>query len=432
MKKYFLLPLSILGTFIYAQFNVTGQIENYSNKPVLVKIFENGNSKTIHSIKTDNSGNFTTKIPVEYRGIVKLETPSGKSLSLLSDNENLKFKTVYGDQIQLDLTVTEGKSQIEYNKFQNAAPLLDLNKSVFPHIKKMYNSNDEFYKAIEKEEKRINDLATNQTSNSKLVNYISSLNGLVNESKAGLSDQSAAKILNAIKNDDEKLEHSSFLPELVFAYINYQFTKSPNDLPENNLKQATEVLLEKGNIETERGQNILSIIFGLVPEANFPEFYANYTSKVNSLTCKVTDDLKSKVKGSNTIKVGDKAPDIKFDKPVKGKKSLYDIKANQKLVVFWASWCPACNKELPYIKEYYNNFKKNGGEIVAISLDFDQNDFDSATKDLPWFNYTDLLRWDSPIVEKFNIESTPTLLLLDKDNKVIERVSHITELQQTK
>ena len=429
MKKYFILPLTLIGVNTFAQFNINGQIGNYSNKPVLVKIFENGSPKTINTVKTDTNGNFSTKVPVKYNGIVKLETPSGGSISILSDNENIKFTTIYGEQIQTGLQVTEGKAQTQYSKLQQLAPLNELNAGIFPHIKNIYKPTDAFYKAIEAEENRINDLNKNVAINSTLVNYISGLEALVKESKSSLSEASANKILTHFQNDDDRLENSSYLPELAFAYINYQFAKSPNDTPENNLQKATEVLLEKGNIETERGQNILSTIFALVPEANFPNFYKNYKSKVNSLTCKVTDDLKKKVSGANAIKIGDKAPDIKFETPVKGKKSLYDIKATEKLVVFWASWCPACNKELPYIKEYYTEFKKKGGEIIAISLDFDQTEFNNATKELTWYNYTDLLRWDSPIAELYNVDSTPTIFLLDKDNKIVQKVGHITDLQ---
>jgi len=430
MKKYFILPLSLIATSLFAQFSINGQIENYSNQPVLIKLFENGNSKTIVTAKTDATGNFSAKVPVQYNGIIKIETPSGSALNLISENENIKFKTTQGENIQTALEVIEGKSQKEYNNLQKLSPLNDLNANVLPHIKKMYQANDPFFKAIEAEQKRIENANKNVPITSNLVQYIQTLEKLVQEVKANPNEQNSALILQRIQNDDERLEQSSYLPELVFGFINYQFSKAPNESSEANLQTATEILLEKGNIETERGQNILSTIFSLVPETNFPNFYKNYSTKVNSLTCKVTDDLKAKVNGSKTLKIGDTAPNIAFDSPIKGKKNLFDIKANQKLVVFWASWCPACNKEMPYIKEYYNDFKKNDGEIVAISLDYNQKDFDNATKDLPWYNYTDLLRWDSPVADKFNIQSTPTLILLDKDNKIVQIVNHVTELKK--
>lgn len=432
MKKYFLIPITLLGTALLAQFNIDGQITNYSNKPVLVKIFENGNAKTIKTITTDVNGKFSSRVPVSYAGIIRLEMPSGANINILSDNENIKFKTNYDETIQTGLEVLEGKAQKEYTSLQKLNPLNDLNKNVFPHIKKMYNVNETFYKAIEVEEERITKLNASQTISSPLVKYIQGLENLIGEIKNNPSEATANKILNHIESDDEKLEQSGHLSDILYGYLNYQFTKNSSETPENNLKLATEALLQKGNIETERGQNILSTIFTLVPEQNFPIFFNEYKTKVNNLTCKVTEDLKSKINGATDLKVGDKAPNINFEKSVKGKKSLYDIKANQKLVVFWASWCPACLKELPYIKEFYSDFKKNGGEIIAIALDYDQNEYDKATKDFEWYNYTDLLRWDSPIAEAYKVNSTPTLFLLDKDNKIIQKANHVTDFQVSK
>jgi len=428
MKKYILIPLSLISTSIFAQFNINGQIENYNNKPILVKLFQNGFPKSITNVKTDANGNFSTKVPITYDGVIRIEMPTGESVNLISDNENIKFKTTLGDNIQTDLQAIEGRSLKEYIQLQKLNPINDINTNVLPYLKSAYQPTDAFYKAIEVEQNRIESLNKAQTVNSDLVKYVNQLEKLASQAKGGITPETATEILKHIAKDDDKLEHSGYLPELIYAYINYQFAQNQNNKPEDNLTKATEILLEKGNIETERGQNVLSTIFSLVPEKNFPNFFTNYKSKVNSLTCKITDDLKSKVNNTKALKIGDKAPDIKFETPINGKKSLYDIKANQKLVVFWASWCPACNKELPFLKEYYTDFKKNGGEIVAISLDFDQNDFNKATKDLTWYNYSDLLKWDSPIAEAYNVQATPTIFLLDKDNKLIKKVGHISEL----
>ena len=432
MKKYLTLALPLLSGSLFAQFTINGQIENYNNKPILVKLFNNGTPKAIQNVTTDAKGNFVAKVPVQYNGVVRIETPSGSALNLISENENLKFKTVFGENIQQDLQPIEGNALKEYKNLQKLAPINEIYTSVLPYVKNYYQPTDAFYKAIETEQKRIEALNAAQPINSSLVKYVNNLSQLLANAKTSVTPEIAEAILKHIENDDEKLEHSGYLPELIYAYINYQFSANQSKSSEVNLTNATEILLEKGNIETERGQNIISTIFTLVPENNFKNYYKTYKAKVNDLTCKVTEDLKSKVSDANALKVGDKIPNIKFDQPIKGKKSLYDIKANQKLIVFWASWCPACQKELPFIKEYYNDFKKNGGEIVAVSLDFDQDEFNKATKDLNWYNYTDLLKWDSPLVDAFDISATPTLILVDKDNKVIKKVGHISQLIENK
>ena len=118
---------------------------------------------------------------------------------------------------------------------------------------------------------------------------------------------------------------------------------------------------------------------------------------------------------------------IEFDKKIKNAKSLYDVKADKKLIVFWASWCPHCVKEIPHIKEFYPDFQSQGGEIIAVSLDMEKTAFDNATKDTQWINYSDLMKWESPIVKQYGISSTPTMILLDKDNNVVKIGSRVSE-----
>src|SRR5690606_31351492 len=117
---------------------------------------------------------------------------------------------------------------------------------------------------------------------------------------------------------------------------------------------------------TPRGQNVLSSVFIVLPEEQFGSLLEKYYAKANSLTCEITDELKASLTAHNTIVPGNQVPDIQFKNPVNGYKSLYDVKADKKIIIFWASWCPACQDEMPFVKEYYRNFKDAGGEIISI------------------------------------------------------------------
>lgn len=430
MKNKFIIPLIVLGSSVFGQFTISGQLENYANKPVLVKVYENAELKLINNSKTDNNGNFTAKVPTKYNGFVRIDLPTGENLSLLTDNKDLKFKTVTGQEINSKLQVIEGSAQNEYNKVLALQPLNEIQNQVFPYLMQMYKPTDEFYTAMVKEDKRINDLKRSEKF-SDLVTYINELNDLKQQAQNNRDASTIESILNHFSNDDLRLEQSGMFNDLIFAYINTKLSTAGNQNIEDNLIAATDEILGKTNIETTRGQNVLTAILKFVPKKEYANFHQKYVEKISGIKGKVTDQLKKKA-GVSLTQVGQQVPNITFDKAVKGKKSLYDIKANQKLIVFWASWCPACQQEVPHIKEFYKDFKAKGGEIVAISLDYDQNAFESATKDLSWYNYSDLLRWDSPIATEFGIESTPTLLLIDKDNKLIKKVSHISELEVSK
>lgn len=431
MKNKFILPLVVLGSSVFGQFNVSGQLENYANKPVLVKIFENAELKLIKNTKTDNNGNFSTNIPKEYNGFVRIDLPSGENISLLTDNKDLKFKTGIGQEMTSKLQIIEGNTQKEYNKVLTLQPLNEVQNQVFPYLMQIYKPTDEFYIAMVKEDKRINELKRNENF-SGLITYINELNDLKQKAQNNRDTENIEAIVNHFVKDDERLEQSGIFNDLVFAYINGKLATAGNQDVEGNLIKATDEILAKTDIQTARGQNVLTTILNFVPEKEYSNFHKKYVDKVNGLTCKITDQLKKRVGLSISTQIGNKVPNITFEKAINGKKSLYDIKANQKLIVFWASWCPACQQEIPYIKEFYKDFKAKGGEIVAISLDYDEKAFNNAIKELPWYNYSDLLRWDSPIAAEFGINSTPTLLLIDKDNKLIKKFNHISELETSK
>lgn len=419
-----------MSFIVQAQVSIKGEIKNYNNKPLMVKLYPNGSEKVIKSVNTSTSGKFDTNIPVEYNGLIKLELPIGTSIEILTENENINFKSeLLGNKIQ-NIEVIEGKSFSEYFKYNQIKAYNDLKNNFFPQLKNLYTSNDDFYKAINAEESRIQNLNNKLNITSKTVKYNQELQILIDNLKEGNNNSDLNKVLTIIEKDNERLETSGLMSDLIYAYVNGKFASNQNNLnPEQFLSQITNELLDKGNIETARGQNILSLILNMAPEENFPNFYTNFKNKVQSLTCVVTDDLKEKFDTKNNIKVGEIAPNIIFDHSVKGKKSLYEIKSKKKLVVFWASWCPACINEMPYIKDFYIDFKKNGGEIIAISLDYDQDAFNNATKDFGWYNYTDLLKWDSKPAKLYNVNSTPTLFLLDEQNKIIEKVSHVSDLK---
>lgn len=70
------------------------------------------------------------------------------------------------------------------------------------------------------------------------------------------------------------------------------------------------------------------------------------------------------------INVGDKAPDFKLD-IINGKGSirLSDYTNKPTLLVFWASWCSHCQREMPVITRIYKSFKDKGLNVIGISVD---------------------------------------------------------------
>ena len=99
--------------------------------------------------------------------------------------------------------------------------------------------------------------------------------------------------------------------------------------------------------------------------------------KTHSNTTAVTGDINTHSKLSNTAAIsGD----------MKTHSKLSDLRSRYTVVVFGASWCAACQSELAQIAGLYPNWKKQGVEVVFISLDDKPEDFRTYANKLPFIS----------------------------------------------
>lgn len=115
------------------------------------------------------------------------------------------------------------------------------------------------------------------------------------------------------------------------------------------------------------------------------------------------------------------APEIAYANPDGRVINLSSLRGKYVLVDFWASWCGPCRKAIPKLKELYTEYKDKGFEILSVSVDTDHSAWKRAMSEeaMPWAQVV------SPNKEKtlndFMIQGIPTLFLLDKDGKIIEK-----------
>lgn len=133
--------------------------------------------------------------------------------------------------------------------------------------------------------------------------------------------------------------------------------------------------------------------------------------------------------------VGQMFTDLKGKTPDGKEIALSDYAGKGKyvLVDFWASWCPPCRKEMPHIVELYNKYKAQGFEIVGVSLDDKNADWEKGIKDLniSWAQISDLKGWKSDLAAAYAVNSIPQTFLLDKDGKIIAKGLNAEELSIT-
>ena len=107
----------------------------------------------------------------------------------------------------------------------------------------------------------------------------------------------------------------------------------------------------------------------------------------------------------------------------KHKLSEYCGKGNYVYIDFWASWCLPCCQEMPIVKANYEKYHPKGFDIVAISLDNDNETWKKHIEDLgmTWTNLSDLQGMNTEAALTYKVRYIPMSLLIDPQGKIIER-----------
>lgn len=118
--------------------------------------------------------------------------------------------------------------------------------------------------------------------------------------------------------------------------------------------------------------------------------------------------------------IGEKAPIFKQKDGLGNFYSLSSFKGKYVLVDFWASWCPPCRAENPYLVKVYKKYKDKNFTIVGVTRD-EEKDIHMwliAIKEdeLPWLQLSD---FDQSASKLYNVVSLPTNFLIDREGKII-------------
>lgn len=98
------------------------------------------------------------------------------------------------------------------------------------------------------------------------------------------------------------------------------------------------------------------------------------------------------------------------------------------LVDFWASWCGPCRREMPNLKAINEAYKDKGLKILGIAVWDKPADTERAVKelDIPWEIWMNGTRENT---DAYGILSIPTIILFDKDGKIVSRGLQDEELR---
>ena len=103
--------------------------------------------------------------------------------------------------------------------------------------------------------------------------------------------------------------------------------------------------------------------------------------------------------------------------------SLADERGSVVLIHFWATWCEPCKDDINTIKRIAAKYADSNFKVVGVSVDDSISNVQSflRSETISWTQLYEEGGMDGPLADQLGIATLPTMLLIGKDGKVIDR-----------
>ena len=420
MKKISLILLFAFS-ILNAQFSIkiTGPKEFQAKEAYIYMLNGSKDILTSKSIKQGDSWSF--KIPNSYVGMLKVYFPEANtSASFISENSNVEFSfNLKGNKINN----VDYKDKLN-NIFYTLQDTQKKKEQILPalyQIQSFYKEDSPFGLALKTE---IDNLSSNSSEDISKYSFIPYYTDTYNKfllEYAGKTAPTNDEVIKFLNTSNNMLETSSLLKPILMVFL--------TNTSKANLGDEVDKLLKTVDIETPRGQTILSELIEIFNVYNIKDLKDKYLNEAKGLKCTINDRLTSTLKTNLNTAIGSVIPNNRFLNATNTKvKSLQDVKADKKIIIIWSSTCPHCEKEISEIFTNYSKVKAKNIEVVGFSLDTDSTAYNEKVKLLPWINDTELKGWYSSYVDLYNVQATPTFYIVDANNKIIANPDNFSEI----
>jgi thiol-disulfide isomerase/thioredoxin len=367
-------------------------------------------------------------------------------LDIILNNEDVVFTTNFmsvNDSMRIYLS----EENTVYYSYLKRSEQSGVKLDVLNQLPQFFPKTDDFYPAIKKQYER---------ELKKYQEYVKKL--LKENANTYAARYIKSDMLPILQFDLITVEKNEFLKRHFFDQVNFSDTLLLNSdifankaikyiklfqnpyymkpIQDKEYQKAVDSIMIKASVNDKVYDYLLGYIingFERIENEEVLTYISDHYSGDNR--CKDNDHLSrlnKRVEGFKKIAIGTIAPDISI-KDINGRGySFADINTPYTLLVFWATWCPHCVETLPDIKKIYDKQAVKNIEVVAISLDSNMVSWTDFIRkgQYSWINSADLAGWEGKAAQDYYIYATPTMLLLNKDKKILGKPKTIKELSK--
>jgi len=234
---------------------------------------------------------------------------------------------------------------------------------------------------------------------------------------------------------DERLLRTQFYHPKIDRY----FEKMILPIPDTVIKESYMVLV-KAKASEEVFKYTLQLLFNKYNNSNimgmdkaFVFFAETYYLNGNAPWADSTwlSKVEERVKEIKPNLIGNKAQEIRLLSPDEQFISLYNIHAEYTVLFFYEPGCGHCKKATPKMKAMANKYWGQGVEVLGIYTQVEKEEWLKFIKEQELENWINA--WDpynqSHFRQNYDIKSTPSIYLLDKNKNIIGKRIDVETLE---
>ena len=432
MKNIFFVFTAILAfnfsSVIEAQ-TIKGKlnIQRQANKQVDLYRTEGKYKYKVDSTKVLTDGSFTFKYKKHLKGFYKLTLGNENNIVDVILNSSEPVVSLAFSQIRLEKGIeviqsNENKAYWEFKKEDSA---------VQSKIKNLKKQRGQF-------KSQTNEVKVNEMTNEiiklekELFNFVQTV---INKypttffSKTKIASLSKTPKDKATYFDDLDFSNESFIRSDVYATRFQDYIIKHSGHTEVGYYNAVDDIMKKSKINEKVFEfalyNLLDGFYGSGLEDVATYIMEEYFYGEACGEIEINDLLRSKADLIKNLQIGNIPPDFTIKSNYGADVNLKNTCANNKytVIMFWATHCPHCMRDLPGFVPVYNEYKSKGLEVIGVALDVNQTKWKNTIeeKGFNWKNVSQFGNYKSPVCIDYKINKTPSWFVLDSSMKIIAK-----------
>ncbi|WP_299528132.1 thioredoxin-like domain-containing protein [uncultured Lutibacter sp.] len=441
MLKKILFVIVLISYTVQSQTYVKGILDPAQNFSWIVLYQLKGAKQLYVKNVTIKDGEFSIDFPENAtKGMYRLmySQQNGGFVDFIYNNENIEVK--FNPESPSDtVEFLTSEENIQYAKY--LFEMANWRQELDGHQISFFNIEDE-NERTELQNKYLNSLKYFKDFQTKFEENTEGklANNFIKSSKIYYAPsliKTPQEYLNSVKKhffdfinfEDEELMNSTFISEKVTDYVFYLNGSEDAEVQIVLYKNAVnEVLIKMQNVNFQN-EILTTLLYNFAQLENtilidfiIEEYYNKLPEDLKNK--QMIQDIQEKVK----LAVGKLTPEITWqENGITKNLSELDIAENY-IVVFWSTGCSHCLVEIPQLYEFTKD--KSDIHVLSFSLENDDIEFNKHTLNFTkWTTILGLNKWENPIAKSYQITSTPTYFVLDKNKKIIAKPNYFEDVK---